>query len=33
MADMKNPLESLPNTIGLGVVLTIVLVILVKAIN
>jgi len=30
---MKNPLESLPNTIGLGVVLTIVLVILVKAIN
>jgi len=30
---MKNPLESLPNTIGLGIVLTIVLVILVKAIN
>jgi hypothetical protein len=30
---MKNPLESLPNTVGLGVILTIVLVILVKAIN
>jgi hypothetical protein len=30
---MKNPLESLPHTIGLGVVLTIVLVILVKAIG
>jgi len=30
---MKNLLESLPNTIGLGIVLTIVLVILVKAIN
>jgi hypothetical protein len=30
---MKNPLESLPWTIGLGVALTVVLVIVVKAIN
>lgn len=30
---MKNPLESLPNTIGLGIVLTVVLVILVRIIN
>ncbi len=30
---MKNPLESLHKTIGLGVILTVVLVIVVKAIN
>ncbi len=29
---MKNPLDSLPSTIGLGVVLTVVMVLLIKAI-